>query len=182
MSFIAATFLRLNNIGMDQRRAAVIAADEAGDTAAIAQRLYDLSRFVSAHMNTDMGKGVYLEHLYSLDTKKMLDGASDATSANGNIYKKAQDVCRPQYTVYSTAYLQCTLSELAKYPAADTLTSDIKLPQPDDYRHVYVSPVWSPDFAGFSLLVCAALTLVILSRAVTLLTLRALLHRRYKSI
>lgn len=40
--FVAATFLRLNNIGMIERRTAVIAADEAGDNAVTQQRLFAL--------------------------------------------------------------------------------------------------------------------------------------------
>lgn len=182
MGFISATFLRLNNIGMVQRRSAVIAADESGDTAVIAQRLYDLQRYVLSHMNTDMGKGIYLQHQYTEDTKKLLETASGEDNPNGNIYKKAQDVCRPQFTVYTTAYLQCTLSELNKYPSASALETDIKLPKADEYRHIYVSPIWSPDFAGFSLLVSGVIALMIIVRIVTLLVLRALLHRHYKSI
>lgn len=54
--FIAATFLRLNNVGMVERRDAVIAADKAGDAAALERRLYDLQRYVSSHMNADPGR------------------------------------------------------------------------------------------------------------------------------
>lgn len=182
VGFIAATFLRLNNIGMEQRRDAVIAADEAGDKDVIAQRLYDLGRYVSSHMNTDMGKGVYLQHQYSVDTKALLEAASNDNNPNGNIYKKAQDVCRPQFMVYSTAYLQCTLSELDKYPAASTLASNIKLPDVNEYRHIYVSPLWSPDFAGFSVLLFILIVLLIIARLISLAVLRMLLHRHHKSI
>jgi uncharacterized SAM-binding protein YcdF (DUF218 family) len=41
VGFISATFLRLNNIGMIERRSAVLAADEAGKADAIQDRLYD---------------------------------------------------------------------------------------------------------------------------------------------
>ena len=62
VGFIAATFLRLNSIGMVQRREAVISADKQGNEEDIITRLYDLQRYVAAHMNTDLGRGVYLEH------------------------------------------------------------------------------------------------------------------------
>jgi len=59
--FLSATFLRLNNIGMIQRRTAVLNADAVGDNEITQNRLYDLQRYVTSHMNTDMNKGVYLE-------------------------------------------------------------------------------------------------------------------------
>ena len=41
VGFVAATFLRLNSIGMVQRRDAVIPADKEGNNDAIINRLYD---------------------------------------------------------------------------------------------------------------------------------------------
>ena len=180
--FLSATFLRLNNIGMIERRTAVLAADEVGDEDVVINRLYDLQRYVSAHMNTDMGKGVYLESSYKRDVQAAYDAAAAQTNANGNIYKKAQEVCAPQFSRYSYAYVQCTTSELAKYPSAQQLVSEAKLPKADAYLHVFVSPLWSLDFAGWSLLVCAVLIIMILARLVSLLVLRAILHREYKSV
>lgn len=180
-SFLAATFLRLNNIGMIERRTAVLSADDAGDNNVTINRLYDLQRYVSAHMNADMGRGVYLEASYKRDVQAAYDRASDDSSPNGNIYKKAQDVCAPKFTRYSTAYVQCTTSELAKYPAATELVSDVSLPRADNYLHVFISPLWSPDFAGWSVLLCVALLLMIIARFVSLLILRVILHYHYKS-
>jgi hypothetical protein len=51
--FVSATFLRLNNIGMIERREGVLSADAQGDEQVIIKRLYDLQRHVSAHMNTE---------------------------------------------------------------------------------------------------------------------------------
>jgi hypothetical protein len=123
MGFVSATFLRLNNIGMVERRTAVTNADKAGDETDIIRKLSDLQRYVAAHMNTDLGKGVYLESTYQKDSQAALDAVSDDANPNGNIYKKAQEVCAPQFTHYSTAYLQCTTSELAKYPASSNLVN-----------------------------------------------------------
>lgn len=173
-SFIAATFLRLNNVGMIERRESVISADKQGDEEIVVNRLYDLQRYVSSHMNTDLGRGVYLEHSYKRDVQK----AYDAASVHGNIYKKAQDICAPRYTNYSYAYLQCTLDELKKYPSAD----ELKLPAADRYLHSFVSPIWSPDFAGFSVLICVVILMIILLRATSVIILKILIKKRYKSI
>ena len=181
-SFLAATFLRLNNIGMVERRAAVIAADKVGNEANTIQRLYDLQQYVSAHMNTDLGKGVYLESTYQRDSQAALNQASGDQNPNGNIYKKAQEVCAPRFSHYSTAYLQCTTSELAKYPAAGDLIGAVKLPSASAYLHAYESPLWSPDFAGWSLVVCAVIALMILARLMSMSILKLMLRQHYRSV
>ena len=180
--FVAATFLRLNNIGMVQRRDAVLTADKKGDEAITIQRLSELQRYVSGHMNTDLGKGVFLQSSYDRAVKAADNSAGSDNNPNGNIYKKAQDVCAPQFTRYSTAYLQCTITQLQKYPAANNLISSANLPNPNTYLHGYVSPVWSPDFAGWSVLLCVVLVLMILIRIISLIVLRTVLRFRYKSI
>lgn len=180
--FVSLTFLRLNNIGMVERRGAVTAADEAGDEGVIINRLYDLQRYVSAHMNTDMGKGIYLQASYKRDVQKAYAAASNDDNPNGNIYKKAQQVCAPRFTAWSQAYLQCTLGELAKYPAANDLVSGVKLPPADMYLHSFASPLWTPDIAGWSVVVCIVIVLIILARAISLLALKVMLRSHYKSI
>lgn len=180
--FISATFLRLNNIGMIDRRAAVMSADSAGDNKSILNRLYDLQRYVTSHMNTEMGKGVYLESTYKRDVQVAYEAASKDSNPNGNIYKKAQEVCAPKFTHYSYAYLQCTTDELAKYPASEDLISSVNLPQADTYLHVYVAPLWSPDFAGWSVLVFGVIFLMIIARLTSVIVLRLMLRHHYKSI
>ncbi len=167
---------------MVERRSAVVSADQSGTQEDIIKRLYDLQHYVSRHMNTDMGKGVYLEESYKRDSQKVLDAAASQQNENGNIYKKAQDVCAPKFSGYSAAYLQCTTSELAKYPAADDLISAAKLPSAASYLHDFVSPTWSPDFAGWSVVVCVILALMILIRLISLGILKLLLRRHYRSV
>lgn len=177
--FIAATFLRLNNIGMVQRRQAVYTADTKGEDKVLQNRLYDLQRYVTSHMNTDMDKGVFLIATYNRDKQALI--AQAAAGNNGNIYKKAQDVCAPQFASWSPAYVQCTVNELAKYPSGGDLNSAVNLP-PGPYLHVFVSPLWSPDFAGWSVLVCVVILIMILARFIGVIILRILLRRHYKSI
>ena len=167
---------------MVERRAAVIAADTAGNETNTIQKLYDLQQYVSAHMNTDLGKGVYLESTYQKDSQNALNQASGDKNPNGNIYKKAQEVCVPRFSHYSTAYLQCTTSELAKYPAASNLIGAVKLPFASSYLHDYESPLWSPDFAGWSLVVCAVIVLMIFVRLVSLGILKLMLRHHYRRI
>lgn len=180
--FVSATFLRLNNVGMVERRTAVTNADNSGDDKATKNRLYDLQQYVTSHMNTDMGKGIYLEASYKRAVQTAYEKASNVSNPNGNIYKKAQEVCAPRFTHWSYAYVQCTATELAKYPAADNLISSVNLPKADLYLHVFVSPVWTPDFAGWSVVIFAVIFMAIIMRLTSVVILRFMLSRRYKTI
>ena len=181
VGFIAATFLRLNNIGMIQRRDAVLAADKAGDTAAIESRLYDLQRYVAAHMNTETGP-FYLEQQYRRDAQKAVDAASNDDNPNGNINVKAEAVCKPQYTVWSPAYVQCFTDELAKFPPSPDPAQNVALPSTTLYRHEFSDPLWSPDFAGWSVVVGVVILLMIVTRLISLGILRLLLKQHYRGI
>lgn len=182
VGFVAATFLRLNNIGMVQRREAVINADKAGDEQTIIQRLFDLQQYVSTHMNTDLGRGVYLEQGYNRDLQNWQTNSYGDSNPNGNIYKKAQEVCAPQFKYYSYAYLQCTTNELSKYPAAKDPATDTSKPRQEAYIHDYSSPVWSPDFAGWSVVAFVVILLLIIIRLISLGVLQIMLKRHYKRI
>ncbi len=179
--FVSATFLRLNNIGMVERREAVISADKVGNEAITQARLYDLQRYVTTHMNTDMGKGVGLDSSYKRALQAADTAASANTNPNGNIFKKAQQVCAPRFSSWSEGYVQCTYNELSKYPGSDSLINQVKV-SPNVYNHAFVSPLWSPDFAGWSLLICVVILIMIISRFISVVILRLLLRRRYGSI
>ena len=180
-SFIAATFLRLNNIGMMQRREAVLAADKAGNVETIQSRLYDLQRYSAEHMNSETGV-FYLEQQYRRDAQKAVDAAKSDDNPNGNINAKAEAVCRPQYTVWSPAYVQCFTDELSKYPPSPDPTQNVTLPSTSLYRYSFTSPLWSPDFAGLAVIVCLVILLMIVIRLVSIGVLRLLLKRHYRGI
>lgn len=181
VGFISATLLRLNNIGMVERRTAVLNADKSGSTDDIARRLYDLQRYVSSHMNTDMGRGIYLQEQYNKDRQKAMDRAATTGSSNGNIYKKITDECRALYSAW-TPYFQCVQDRLNASTPADDPVQKAALPKPEAYRHVFVSPIWSPDFAGLSVLVWFGILLLIIARLASLAILRALVKQHYKTV
>ncbi len=165
---------------MVERRKAVLAADSSGDTNVTRDRLYDLQRYVSSHMNTNMGKGVYLETSYKKDVQAAYEAA--ALNLNGNVYRLAQDVCEPQFSGWSYAYIQCTVDELNKYSSSSDLISSVQLPKADMYLHSFVSPLWSPDFAGWSVLLSVVILIIIILRLIGVIILKTIVHYRYKSI
>ena len=186
IGFIAATFLRLNNIGMIERREAVILADQQGDKQEIERRLYDLQRYVSTHMNASPGR-IALDHSYQRDNDKIKQEFSQQSDNNphGNVYKLAADVCDPigqaqGWRWPDPRYTACLDSELEKYPAASQLSNQFKPLPTEPYYHTFVSPLWSPDFAGWSVAAFGVVILVIVGRLAMLGVLRLLLARQYR--
>jgi hypothetical protein len=180
MSFVAATFLRMNNTGMVQRRNAVAAADKVGNVPDITARIYDLQRWSAAHMNADSGT-FYLQEQYNRDAQRALSQSSDLSAASAQANADAEAVCRPQFNGWSTAYMQCFLAELAKHPSSEKLPEP-KLPSPALYRYSFVSPLWSPDFAGWSIIGCLVIIIMIIGRIISLFVLRLMLRRHYQSV
>lgn len=187
MIFVAATFLRMNNIGMTQRRDAVISADAEGDMDVLQNRLYDLQRYVAAHMNTATG-AIYLQESYNRAAEEAKLAAESQTRGGENIYKKIEEeVCGPLARANgwrwpNPHYIACQRNELAKYPPSQQGSGAVELPSKDLFRHSFASPVWSPDFAGFSVLVCLFITLVIIGRFAGIIILRGLLYRHYRDV
>ncbi|MCA0228500.1 hypothetical protein LCH21_03540 [Patescibacteria group bacterium] len=180
MSFVAATFLRMNNTGMVQRRNAVAAADKVGNVPDTTARIYDLQRWSAAHMNADSGT-FYLQEQYNRDAQRALSQSSDLSAASAQANADAEAVCHPQFNGWSTAYMQCFLAELAKHPSSEKLPEP-KLPSPALYRYSFVSPLWSPDFAGWSIIGCLVIILMIIGRIISLFVLRLMLRRHYQSV
>ncbi len=181
MAFVAATFLRLNNIGMMQRRDAVLAADKTGDLQVMQSRLYDLQRYTAAHMNTDTGP-FDLESQYRRDIQKAIDAAKSDGNPNGNINAKVDEICRSRVSGYGSAWIQCFAEELAKFPPSSDPSQNASLPSSLLYRHNFTSPLWTPDFAGWSVAVCAVILLMIVTRLISLGALRLLLKKHYRGI
>jgi hypothetical protein len=180
LGFVAATFLRMNNTGMIARRDAVIAADKAGDTSAIETRLHELQVYSSSRMNADTGV-FYLQEQYNRDVQKAVEISSNQSSVAADANAKAEAVCHPQYSGWSTAYMNCFLSELAKYPTADALPEP-ELPSSSLYRYSFASPLWSPDFAGWTIALCLVVVFLIIMRLAGLLFLRLMLRHHYREV
>lgn len=181
--FLTATFLRLNNTGMLQRRNAVEHADKAGNSEEIVSRIYDLQRYAAAHMNADTGV-FYLQEQYNRDVKAAIAAASGGDyDGYDSPQARADAICNPNLQIhgYSKAYQDCMLRELSREgQVIDPAT--VKTPNPSLYRYSFSAPLWSPDFAGWSTLVTLFIAVVIVFRLITLGVLRLLLKRHYKQL
>lgn len=182
MLFVSATFLRLNNTGMIERRNAVASADKSGNVDDITARIYDIQRYSAAHMNAETGV-FYLQEQYNRDVQKQAANASSSGSAKALEIRKAADaVCQPQFRGWSPAYVRCYVNELNKHSADEISSANLQLPNSAQYRYSFTSPLWSPDFAGWSLLVSLALLLAIILRLLSLGILRLMLKRHYREM
>lgn len=154
--------LRANNIRMAELRDAVYVADEKGE--GVEKALQDLRAHVNNHMNTnlDAGKGIYppiqLKHTYERLVRAEQDRVSNA---NAQIYTDAQNHCEQ---VNSTSVLgrdrvQCIEEYVKSHGAVQAR------PIPDAlYKFDFVSPRWSPDLAGWSLVLTGILLLLTVLR------------------
>lgn len=154
--------LRANNIRMAELRDAVYVADEKGE--GVEKALQDLRAHVNSHMNTrlDAGKGIYppiqLKHTYERLVKAEQDRVS---AANAQIYTDAQNHCE---RVNSTSVLGrdrvgCIEEYVKSHGAIQPRTIPDAL-----YKFDFVSPRWSPDLAGWSLVLAGLLLLLTVLR------------------
>jgi hypothetical protein len=152
--------LRHNYAHMVDLREKVYTADK--NNGDVETALEELRAYVIGHMNTNLNSasnGVYppvqLKYTY-----ERLVAASGATSTNSQVYTDAQKYCEAQIpTGFSGRYrLNCIESYIAQHGGGTVASIPDSL-----YKFDFVSPTWSPDVAGWSML------LAIVSLAVFLL-------------
>lgn len=151
--FIAAVFfavlavigLRINQGKASELTSKVIAADQAGEDTAAA--LTDLRDFVSEHMNTSTR--VELAASYDRAVKKAQQAAT--AEADEELLARAQAKCDKQ-GVSSVEQAQCVREFLAANLEEGSNPKPVDLPEKSQFVFAFVSPLWSPDLAGLSLL------------------------------
>ena len=193
--FLDATLLRINHVRMTELRDAVLEADASDDDEMVTKRLEELREYTLSNMvinvvddngeqRVTFGTGpFYLEHQYIKAANKALEEAESRlagdSNPNGNVYAKASDVCKGQaiangWTWDNPDYINCMVSEIQKYPAADEIQDSIKasLPSTELYRREFAAPVWAPTLTGFMVLITLLIIVVILCRMVVWIVLR----------
>lgn len=190
--FLAATFLRFDHLKMNQLRENVIAADRAEDDTAIKESLSALRSFTFSHIiisatedngvqSIVLGSGpIYLEHQYLRAANAALTAAAKTNGNHNNIYASAAATCKPRaiangWAWNSPGYLECMTSELAARQGNKAGPSAVTLPSTELYRYNYASPIWAPTIAGFTLVLCAILSVVIFIRFLIWCTLKVAL-------
>ena len=152
-SLVAVGALRHNNQTMIQLRAEVYAADQAGGD--VNSALNKLREFVYGHMNTNLSSGgnaikppIQLKYTY----ERLLETQQQSVAVtNSQIYTQAQNYCQGQVPagVSGRGRVPCVQDYVTSHGVKTT-------PIPTGlYQFDFVSPSWSPDLAGWSVVVSA---------------------------
>jgi hypothetical protein len=143
--------LRQNNVHMIKLRDAVYAADKNnGDVNAA---LNNLRRYVYGHMNTNLSSGnngikppIQLKYTYE---RLLAASQSQDVSNNSQLYTEAENYCQAQIPA------NLSFSGRARVPCVQDYVTTHGASAPSVpaalYEYDFVSPTWSPDLAGWSL-------------------------------
>ena len=151
---VAVVALRSNNEHMITLRQAVYTADK--NNTDIAQPLKELQNYVTTHMNTNLSSGpnapyppVQLKYTYE---RLVAANGSAVTAANNQIYTEAQKACEQQNSADFSGRnrVPCIEQYVKSHNAAMPPVISDSL-----YKFSFLSPTWSPDLAGWSLVVAA---------------------------
>jgi len=140
--------LRANNEQMIKLRDAVYSADQKDGN--VQGTLQALQAYVTAHMNTNLSAGpdpVYppIQLKYTYD--RLVQAQADAVSqTNSQLYTDAQHYCEAQDSTDFSGHNRVPCIE--QYVESH----DVSLPTIPDalYKFDFISPTWSPDLAGWS--------------------------------
>lgn len=157
--------LRSNNQRMVVLRAEVFKVDkENGD---IESSLKVLREYVFAHMNTNLSSGtnavkppIQLRYRYE---RLVAADKSAYEAANAKMVNDAEATCIAQHpgTVFSQARLECAKAYAAAHPITQKFVPD------DLYKFDFLSPKWSPDLAGWSIVLSVIFLLLFVIRYIS---------------
>lgn len=174
---LAAIFLRLNNIGMIERRIDLIEADKTGEISQVQEAALNLQNYVTRRMNTATGR-VALQTLYDQAMEAAL-AAAKPPEISDELYNIAQDECRP---VLRAGRVESWMECIAERSGIESFNPDqVRAISPDAFYIEFVSPVVSFDAAGITVLICFLIGFIIASRIIVVVILHIILKIRYKT-
>lgn len=151
--------LRANNQTMLEYREAVFTADERGGD--VEGALRDLRLHVYGHMNTSLTSGdnavyppIQLKHTYE---RLLAEAQTEEKQASERVYSEAQAECERRFpdSFSGGPRVPC----IREYVESHQVT---KTEIPDSlYKFDFVSPRWSPDLAGWSVVLTVITALLL---------------------
>lgn len=153
-TIVCVVALRSNNLTALKLRDEVINADKQDKDVEVA--LHNLRKYVYAHMNTNLATGpnairppIQLKYRYDRLVKAEQDRVS---AANATLYTQAQADCERRYPqgLSGGGRIPCIQEYVVAHGGQQPQ------PIPDSlYKFDFVAPFWSPDLAGWSMVVAA---------------------------
>lgn len=170
---VSVVALRQNNLEAIKLRDAVTQADEKnGD---VETSLRNLRTFVYGHMNTQLASpgGAYppvqLKHRYE---RLVLAEKERASTQNAKLYTEAQNYCETTIPAgRSLGRIDCIQNYVTTHggPTPQSIPDSL-------YKFDFTPPIWSPDLAGWSMVLTGVLTLALVVRTALI----GFLHSRLK--
>ncbi len=157
--------LRQNNLTMIRLRNEVYVADKSGGDVEAALR--ELRTFVYAHMNTNLRAGSTSSEapIQLTNTYNRIVAAEQARVAslggNAAVYQAAKQSCVSKTD--ETENLQCVQQYLTDKGGG---RFQLSLPAKEFYTFDFVSPFWSPDIAGFAVIISILSGLLLIMRLI----------------
>ena len=154
--------LRDNNLGMVQLRQDVYTADQ--NNKDVEGALQHLRTYVYSHMNTNLSGGdnpvyppIQLKYTYARLQQTEKDRVQQDNTA---IYTAAQLYCEQQDSTDFSGHnrVPCIEQYVSQHGVNAKTIPDAM------YKFDFYSPSWSPDLAGFSLIISAILLLLLVLR------------------
>lgn len=165
VSIVCVLALRHNNQTMVKLRDAVYTADK--NNGDVNGALNNLRAYVYAHMNTDLSSGgntikppIQLKFTY----QRLYDAqVNQVESQNQQLYTDAENYCQSiNHAYFGTTRVPCVQNYVINHGLK---SAQVTIPA-GLYEFDFVSPSWSPDLAGFSLLASAILSAAFLARLI----------------
>lgn len=148
----AAFALRHNYTEMTKLRSAVFAADQSGN--GVEESLQNLRKYVGSHMNTELATadGVYPPIQLKYTYARLQQAEQDrVNSTNSQVYTDAQKTCEAQYPgSFSGGPRVPCIEQYVK----DHGTTARTIPDAM-YKFNFATPSWSPDMAGWLIVLAA---------------------------
>jgi len=153
---------RNNNLTALKLRDQLISADKAGNH--VQESLNTLRSYIYGHMNANLAGGpgaiyppIQLQGTYE---RAVASAKQKADTANAEVAAKAQSVCNQQFPGASTGYLLCVQTYEADHQVKPQQIPDSL------YKFDFAAPRWSPDLAGWMLVLTTLFFIIFLIRLV----------------
>jgi hypothetical protein len=129
----------------ERQVARIVAADQKGEDTV--STLSILKIYTGSHMFS--GQTVVLKAGFERSQKAFTE-ATAAANASAQIYVAAQKACAGKSD--SIVQAKCNAQYLSEHLSNVPVTATVPEPKLEAYTYKYVSPIWTPDFAGVLLL------------------------------
>jgi hypothetical protein len=167
--------LRQNNLRMVALRDAVVAADKNG--ADVTGALERLNYHVFHHMNTKIVRPVELVNTYNRQAQAVIEAANK--NSGRDVYAEATAACERR-GIPLASIAQCA-AEYAVTNNPGVGPQQIVLPDKNRFIYSFASPLWTPDLAGFSLLLTGVVLLWLLGRILEYVLVRLVIRKRLRN-